>query len=287
MSQLEDSHTLEYKGHRYTVVTIRHSNTTLPLLLDREIYKIIRNMNKVWYVNHMNQVYCLHQIDEETYQIYMHDLVLKIHNKIYSTDKQTESHKPIIHVNRINFDQRVDNLQYDVLDKNWAKNTRKKKRTISLKKYGINENNLPTYMWYLQPDQTHGGRFVVSIRDLIKWRSTSSKKVSCRYKCEEAKKYLRYIKKTRPELFDQFSMNGDLTQQGFKLLNEYNKMIEKVGYTIPLPPHQQETNTMIELDLSGLSDFEIYLLNQYNPAEGLLDIGMEMETFLNLSDQND
>ncbi len=43
-------------------------------------------------------------------------------------------------------------------------------------------------------------------------------------------KYLRELKKTRPELFDKKSMNGDLTKEGKDLNDTFYTIVEKAGY---------------------------------------------------------
>ena len=266
MSKLESFFTLEYQKKRYTVAYIIHRGEKLPILLDRDIYKNIKNLNKHWYINDKNHVYCVHAKDDQQYQVYMHDIVIKMSSTGYKQGI------PIIHINNIHFDNRYENLQFDLPEKEYSKNTKKKRRTINLKKFGIDVNELPTYMWYLKPDKTHGGRFVVDIPNHLNWRSTASKKVSLRYKLEEAKKYLRHMKKMRPDLFSEYSMNGDLTSKGMLLYNEYTMMIKRAGFTINEPI--ENTDAFLEKNYKGLSDFEIYTLDKYDPMHGSININL-------------
>ncbi len=276
MSKLESIFTVEYHAKRYTVSNIIHSGIKLPILLDRDIYKIIKNLNKQWYVNDKNHVYCMHSTDNQNqaYPLYMHDIVIKLSSSEYYHGI------PIIHINNIHFDNRYENLQFDIPEKEYSKNTKKKKRTINLKKYGINVNELPTYMWYLKPDKTHGARFVVDIPNHLSWRSTSSKKVSLRYKLEEAKKYLRHMKEMRPDIFSEYSMNGDLTSKGMELYNEYSMIIKRAGFTINKPI--ELTDIFLEENISALSDFEIYTLDKYDPMEGSININLVSKEYDNL-----
>ena len=86
-------------------------------------------------------------------------------------------------------------------------NYKKKKRTVKLPEgCNIEPNELPTYIWYLKENGSHGSRFSVEVGN-IKWKTTSSKKVSLRYKLEEAKKFLRELKKTNSDLFNKSSFN--------------------------------------------------------------------------------
>ena len=275
MSYLESIVTLEYHKNRYTVCSLTTPNKTkstfgkIPVLLDRDIFKTITKLNKRWYVNDKNHIYCVHtDSDGSVYPVYLHEIVVKL-----SKDTDYEKYRgiPIIHINNIHFDNRLENLQFDVPDKDYSKNTRKKKRIINLKKYGIDVDKLPTYLWYLKPDKSHGDRFAIEIPNELSWRSTSSKKVSLRYKLEEAKKYLRYMKSVRPDIFESYSMNGDLTSIGERLYKDYMVMIKKAGFEMNGLP-MNKTEMILAPDTSDLTDFEIYLLHTFDPREGLVDI---------------
>jgi hypothetical protein len=303
MSRLESDLNLEYGNGSYTVVIIKNSGKYIPILLDRPIYKIIKKLNYYWYVNDKDHIYTIkkHTYKNEIYDeyVYLHDLVMKLgktgilQKGIKNTDelikymryalqsdktKKYDKNYPITHINKINFDNRYVNLQYDSLDKDYVKNVKKKKRTIDLKRYNIIVDDLPTYVWYLKPDKSHGGRFCIEIPDEISWRSTSSKRLSLRYKLEEVKKYLRYLKKIRPDIFDYFSMNGDLNLKGKTLLKEYNKMIGRAGYTIPVS-NINNTNLFIKKDLSDLSPEEIYVLYSFNPLKETVNVGKALKEY--------
>ena len=304
MSRLESTINLEYGSGSYTVSMIKHSNLYIPVLLDRPIYKIIKKLDYHWYINDRNHIYAIRKYTYkgESYDeyIYLHDLVMRLGKTgllkkgIRNTDElikymryalQTNSdkstsnkHYPIIHIDKIHFDNRYSNLQYDVPDKNYAKNTKKKKRTINLERYNIYVEELPTYVWYLKPDKSHGGRFCIEIPGEISWRSTSSKRLSLRYKLEEAKKYLRYLKRMRPDIFNYFSMNGDLNLKGKTLLREYNKMIGRAGYKYPFSS-VSNTDVFIQKDLSDLSPEEIYVLYSFNPRKGNINVGKALNEY--------
>lgn len=279
MSKLESIITVEYHGKRYTIASIMHAGNNIPIVLDRDIYKILRRLDRKWYINDKNHVYCLRTNDDVTYPIYMHDMAMKLNDDI-----EYEHGVPIVHINNIHFDNRIENLQFDVPDKNYSKNMKKKKRTIDLSRHNINVDNLPTYMWYLKPDATHGGRFVVEIPGELSWRSTASKKVSLRYKLEEAKKFLRHIGENRPDLFNDYSMNGDLTKKGLQLYKDYYVMIEKAGFTMDQPVNNNTREFLIE-DTSDLSNFEMFLLHSYDPTKGSIDINAYYNAFGRLLDQ--
>lgn len=272
MSRLESLVTVEYHNNRYTVIGIKHLDKQLPVILDRHIYKTIKKLNKKWYINDKNHIYCVHNKNNEDFHLYLHDLVMRAEG-IYRDE-------PINHINNIHFDNRLVNLQYDLPDKHYSKNTKKKKRTINLKKHNIDVNNLPTYIWYIKPDKTHGDRFIVDIPDELKWKTTASKKVSLLYKLEEAKKFLRNIQIKRPDIFNNYSMNGDLTNQGHKLYKEYHNIIKYAGFTIDIPSNTNTDRYLIE-NKTKLTDFERYLLDNFNPNEGNININKLYKKYYN------
>jgi hypothetical protein len=273
MSNFEGDITLEYRGKRYTVAVIKYAGYSLPILLDREVYKVIKKLDKKWYVNDKNHVYCIHysqNLDGSSRPtaIYLHEIVVKITKH---ANLSYPRNRPIIHINNIHFDNRIENLQFDTPNKDHLKNTKKKNRTINLSKYGIKVEELPTYMWYLKPDSSHGDRFTIEIPGHIHWRTTASKKVSLRYKLEEAKKYLRHLKNNRPDIFESFSMNGDMTSHGIKLYKEYNVMIAKAGFVMK-DLSNDKTDDFLRQTTTNLSTFEIYLLLNFDPAKGSVDV---------------
>jgi len=255
--------TVEMKDKKYTISFIKHNNVELPIILDRKIYKIIKGLDKRWYINDKNHIYCTHYVGDNEYNVYMHSVVMKLLNKI-SGKKLLD--RPIIHYNRINFDNREENIGYDTNNKKYKKNSKKKKRTINLNKYGIDVDKIPTFIWYMKPDKSHGSRFMLKIGDELCWKSTSSKKLSLRYKLEESKKYLRYLKKNKSNIFDKCSMNGDMTKKGLNLLKEYNFLIDKAGCVMDVPDNHN-TNKFIKQDLNGLNELEINLLYLFDPSK--------------------
>jgi hypothetical protein len=299
MSGLESVISLEYDKCRYTIVILTHLGNEIPILLDRSIYKIIKKYGYRWYINDKDHVYTvrsyIHGGDTYEEYLYIHDLVMRL-GRAGIAQKEVKSHDiakytehaliktkleltyPIIHINKVHFDNRYSNLQYDSPDKDHAKNTKKKKRTINLKKYGISAQELPTYVWYIKPDKTHGSRFSVEIPDEISWRSTSSKNLSLRYKLEEVKKYIRHLRRRRSDIFDHFCMNGDLSLKGKTLLREYNKMIEHANYTIPIPINSN-TDLFIQKDLTGLSSEEIYILYSFDPVKGAVNVNRKLNEY--------
>lgn len=218
---------VRYKNKHYAVINIKYQGINLPVLIDWQDINTIKNLKKRWRVNKFGFVSCNYTYDGIDKEVFLHELIMGL--KMYDNeDKILE--KPIVHLNKINLDNRRDNLMYDTTDKELHKNLVKKRRTIKLPtNSGIKTEEIPTYVWYMKPNGSHGERFMVQVDD-IKWKTTSSKKLSLRYKLEEAKKYLRELRKERPELFEEYSMNGDFTKEGGNLMDSYYSIVEKAGY---------------------------------------------------------
>lgn len=119
-------------------------------------------------------------------------------------------------------------------------------------------------MWYLKEDSTHGDRFIIDIGD-VKWKSTASKKVSLKYKLEETKKYMRHLKLTRPDLFSDYSMNGDLNEDGIVLIDEFITISQKAGFSLNSDVKHKNTSKFLKEDLDGLTEEEIMLLELFHP----------------------
>lgn len=218
---------IKHKNKTYAVFGVDYDGHSLPVVVDHEDYKLIAKMGKSWHCNHSGSIYCFHSFNGKTKEVFLHDIIMNVKE---GSPKKAKEPYPIIHINRINLDNRRDNLIYDSPDKPINKNMKKKKRTIKLpKECGINPNDIPTYIWYMKPDKDHGERFMVSIGD-ITWKTTSIKTVPLKDKLEQAKTYFKCLKKTHPQLFEDYSMNGDLNKDGKELYDDYYKIIYDADY---------------------------------------------------------
>lgn len=269
MSKLEDYTTIYRDGTDYAVCKLKYKGHNVPIILEYDIYKKIKKIDKKWHINDKGSVVTNHKIikdgDELVKEIYLHDLVLKLYDE--------NDEKPILHINKLGVDNRKCNLIYDTCDKHITKNLKKKSRTIVLPKHtGVRPEDIPSYVWYLKEDETHGERFLVDFGE-IKWKSTGSKKVSLKYKLEETKKYLRYLKNEMGSDFDAFSMNGDLNTVGRSLLSSYMSISKSAGFTNINSnlTGSENTDRYLKEDHNGLSDDEITLLQVFNPEEGRLN----------------
>ena len=210
--------------------------------------------------------------------VFIHDIIKRIESKI---EGKKIANRSILHINRVTFDNRLENLQYDIIQKDYNKNMKKKKRTINLpKKSGIKAKTLPTFLWYLKEDSSHGDRFFVSVDD-IKWKTTSSNKVSLNYKLEEAKNFLRNLKNERKDIFEKYSMNGDFNKKGNELLKEYLIIAQNLNYNTNIIQINENTDKFLKEDLTNLNNFEQKLLQKFNPQEGGFNINSIYKDYKN------
>ena len=218
---------IRYKNKYYAVINMNYREHDLPVIIDWKDLKRVKDLNKTWKVNKYGFAYCLHTYDNVTREVYLHEVIIALRNEDL---REKTLEKPIIHLNKVGLDNRRDNLIYDIVNKERNKSSKKKSRTITFpSESGINVNDIPTYVWYMKPNGSHGSRFMVEVGD-VTWKTTSSKKFSLAYKLEEAKKFLRELKCSRPDLFENHSMNGDYTKMGAQLLESFYDIIERANY---------------------------------------------------------
>lgn len=277
MGKLEKGKVVDMNNENYVVIPFKFKGNKYPIILDYMIFKVIKKMSRSWYVNDKGYVYTVSMDGETSTDVYLHDVVKQIQSKLNKTDVED---KPIIHINRITFDNRTENLEYDTSNKVYNKNLKKKKRTIKLpKNSGIKSSELPTYLWYIKNSGSHGDRFFISVDD-VSWKSTSSQKVSLKYKLEESKKYLRNLQIDRPDIFNNYSMNGDFNETGNDLLREYFIIAKGGGFDdLRMFLMDKNTDKFLMEDIKGLSIFETNLLNKFDPLEGSVNVSSEFSLF--------
>lgn len=217
---------ITYEGEDYGIFNIDYENTQVPIVLDWNDFLEIKKLNKNWRCNQNGFVCCSHTLNGQTKDVFLHELVMIFKNRESGTKSLN---KAILHINRVGLDNRRDNLIYDTVYKDSNKNAKKKRRTVVLPSdSGIDPDEIPTYIWYMNSDSSHGERFMVNIGD-VNWKSSSSNDLSLRYKLEEAKMYLRNLLKVRSDLLEEYSMNGDYTHEGKELLHTYYDIVHHAG----------------------------------------------------------
>jgi hypothetical protein len=250
MVNLIDPIPISYKLKSYIILSTIYKSHRIPILIDAETFAYIKTNLTCWTIYPNGFLSKKINIRGEQKIIYLHEIPMMIYEKKLKPI-------PILHQNKIAIDNRYENLSYDDADKEHTKNLNKKSRIIDLSESDINAEDIPTFVWYLNPDSSHGERFQVEI-GLIRWKTCSSKNLSLRYKLEEAKKFLTYIKLTRPDFFRSYSMNGDLNKIGLELKKDFYTIIKLGGFLYE--SNFEDLSNSIEClkeDLTGLSQLEI------------------------------
>jgi len=249
MVKIDDTIDTIYGNKRYTIIKFPYKKKIIPIILDTNIYDKIKKNDRNWMITSSGTLYT--NIDNDT--LYLHELVYYIKNG-------KKNNKPLIHINKIGLDNRYENIIEDTLNKSIKKNLNKKSRTIKLK--SIDTSKIPSFVWYLKKDDSHGERFQVELGD-IKWKSTSCNGLSLNYKLEETKKFLREYKQNNPVEFKKNSMNSDLNENGIFLKKQFYNILKNIDMVYEYSINSN-TDLILKEDLSKLNKLEKILLNEFS-----------------------
>lgn len=238
-----------YNFNKYTIIKIPYKKTSIPVILDQNIYDKIKIKDYNWNVMPNGTLYT--NIKNNT--LYLHEIIYFIKNN-------KKNKRALIHINKIGIDNRYENIIEDTTDKDIKKNLNKKTRTIRLKE--IDTSKIPSFVWYLKSDDSHGERFQINFGD-IKWKSTSSDKLSLNYKLEETKKYLRQYKEKNPIQFKIYSMNSDLNEMGIKLKNDFYNILKTINMNF-IYTNVSKTDILLKENTSKLNNIEKKLLEYFS-----------------------
>lgn len=245
---------IKYNNKIFGIIKVRYKKTFYPVLLDGKDYLEIRNLKKQFRVDQWGQVYCLHKYNNIEKKIYIHRLVMALHDKTYI--KNTNNKKlRIYHLTNINLDNRYDNLS------NIKTNNTYKTRTLKLEDPNVNPDMLPQYVSYMKPNKTHGSRFVVKFSNIL-WKSSSSTKLSLKFKLEQTKKFLRTILLI-PEIQNMYYKTNNKIKEE-ELIKSYNTIVRRAGF-IHIKQKINSTNKsrILKYDAKNLTKQEKTLLKNF------------------------
>lgn len=160
------------------------------------------------------------------------------------------------HINRIKTDNRIENLRLVSQSEQNMNQSKRNRNTILPDNCGINTNNIPTFIWYIKQNGTHGDRWAVEIKNKYLWKTTSSKTISTKCKFELAKKHLRNLLNTNQELFLGHSVNGSLSDMGSRLKLEYVDILK----LLEIDFNVYQIIDYLQEDLTSLTNEEILLI---------------------------
>jgi len=221
---------IEYNGNKYGVFIAMFKRHKIPVIIDAIDILLLKSLNCKWHCNIEGCITAniIDPIQHIKKTIKLHRIIAgAIFNEIYQLIPNN-SPKKISHINRLLLDNRRENI---IIGNSPLKTVKKKTRIVKLPEdSGILPDELPSYVWYSQPDNTHGERFIIKLGDIC-WKSSSSKKNSLRYKLEETKFFLSNLKLSRPDLFNN-SLNGDVSKKGKILLESFYKIVSNCGFEL-------------------------------------------------------
>lgn len=245
---------IKHNGIIYGIIPVRYNNNIYPVLLDGNDYLFIKDLKKKFYTDTFGHVYCIHNHKQIEKKIYIHRLVMALHDDKYAKKMKVR----IFHNNGINLDNRHSNLT--------IKETKKSKsRIVKLTDSNVTTKMLPPYVSYMKPNKTHGARFMVKF-STINWKSNSSVKLSLKFKLEQTKKFLRSILTNTNLANIYYKKNHELlTEESIK---SYYAIIKKAGYHhIKRDSSDKIKNShrILKYNASGLTNEEKTLLKNFIP----------------------
>lgn len=238
---------VNYKNKEYIVANTEKNE---PFIFDKDKLK---DLPDITYYLCNNYVNC--RLESNTY---LHNLIMD-----YTFDGKLY----VDHINRIKTDNRTSNLRL-ISQSDQNKNQSKQTRNVNLpQNCGINSQDIPTFMWYVKANGSHGDRWCIEIKNKYVWKTTSSKKYTTKCKFELAKKHLKNLIDLQPELFIGHCINGELSDIGKKLEREYIDILELAGYNYTTCNKNNILKNYLQKDLNGLNDDEIKLINEFEQTK--------------------
>ena len=232
-----------YKSKEYIVA---NTDKNEPFIFDKEKLKELDN--RMFYKS--KNGYIGYTFDY--YSKYLHSLIMnyQFDGKLY-----------VDHINRITTDNRTSNLRL-ISQSDQNKNQSKQTRNVNLpQNCGVNSQDIPTFIWYVKANGSHGDRWCIEIKGKYSWKTTSSKEYTTKCKFELVKKHLRNLIDLQPELFIGHCMNGELSDIGKKLEMEYIDILRLAGYNYTYI--NDNLKNYLQKDFNGLKDDEIKLVNEF------------------------
>lgn len=193
------ANTIEYKevvfnDNHYIVGKVKAKEFYKYFVIDKEDYIKIKNYS--WH--YTSNLYISHNVnvDGQIKALYLHNMVLD--RLIFPGKGSKES---VDHINRIGLDNRKENLRLISQSEQNLNQSKKKRNIILPEDSGLTTDDIPTHVWYVKANGSHGERFAIEFKtENIIWKTTSSKNISLKDKLESAKEKLQEFYKLYPYL---------------------------------------------------------------------------------------
>jgi len=183
---------VKYYCNEYTVMKIKHNDGYVYGLIDKDDYAKIHEYS--WHYTahqYISQSVC---VDGKHKSLYLHNIVM---DRLEHPGKgATET---IDHINRNGLDNRKENLR--LISQTEQNLNQKRKGRTAILPTGLKAEDIPKHIWYIKPNGHHGERFGIDFKtENIKWKTTSSTKISLEDKLKAAKEKLQEYYKVYPHL---------------------------------------------------------------------------------------
>lgn len=242
---LDEYKKVKLKGKLYCVLKIKFKDTLELGVIDEEDLDKVLDIAKWNYSTAGGYVHTNIYIKDDDgvkhrKKLYLHNFIM---GKLDFPGKGTK--KSVDHINRIGLDNRKANLRLISQTKqNYNKKKVRRKEQIvnndgdivdhypELTENGITKNDIPTNVWYRKARGYEGSCFMIQIKKGGKKKTfytTKSKKKTIKEKFEIMKEKVKELKNMYPDLFEKRCRDGELFNNGNKLLNEYKQIINKSG----------------------------------------------------------
>lgn len=177
---------ITYNTKDYTIGEVIYKDELIKFIIDKEDYDKVSVRS--WHISSNNYIGSSYTDDDGSKKvIYLHNLIM---NRADFPGKGTT--ESVDHINRIGLDNRKENLRI-VSQTEQNLNQKRRQRTCVLPEgCDIKISDVPKHIWYIKPNGLHGDRFGIDFKtENLKWKSSSSKKLSLKDKLEEAKEKLK------------------------------------------------------------------------------------------------
>jgi len=184
---LIDYKTVLYNSNEYVVATLSFNGKDMNFIFDMDDYEKVSS--RAWHFISGHYISSAYMHESKRKELYLHNLVM---NRLEFKGKGiTET---VDHINRNGLDNRKENLRI-ISQSEQNINQNKKNRNIKLpENCGITSDDIPKHIWYIKANGLHGDRFGIDLKtEDIKWKTSSSKKISLKDKLIEAKNKLQEL----------------------------------------------------------------------------------------------
>lgn len=183
-----------YHDKEYTVMKIKHHDTYIYGLIDREDFDEVKE--HTWHYTANAYLSYTHRFDGNQKAVYLHNIVM---GQLEHPGKGSK--ESIDHISRNGLDNRKENLRL-ITQSAQNINQKQKERRVELPEgLGITIDDLPKHVWYIKSNGSHGERFGIDLKtENVKWKSTSAKNVSLQDKLKAAKEQLEKYYQQHPYL---------------------------------------------------------------------------------------